>query len=74
MRGIRKLIIFSRKVSFARGSLLDLSAPSLTQKFSNLPAGSNGEDGKNGANGPTGKTEIFILVNKNAMRAIKLSK
>ena len=54
MKGIKKLAIFSRRLAFVKGSQLDLSAPNLSQRFGNLPAGANGLNGKHGANGPTG--------------------
>ena len=54
MRGIKKLTMFSRKVSFLNESKLDLRAPSLSQNFPTLAAGNNGGDGKFGVHGPTG--------------------
>lgn len=56
MRGIRKLTMFSRKLSFLKDSKLDLRAPALSQNLNTPPApGTDGDDGKHGVDGPTGK-------------------
>lgn len=55
MRGIKKLTVFSRKVSFLKESQLDLRAPDLLQSFNTLSAGDDGDDGKHGVHGPTGR-------------------
>lgn len=56
MRGIRKLAMFSRKLSFLKGSKLDLRAPALSQNLNTPPVpGTDGQDGKHGVDGPTGK-------------------
>ena len=58
MRGIKKLTVFSRKVTSMQGSRLDLSAPVLTQSFQSLPPSSDGADGRDGVPGPTGRATI----------------
>ena len=56
MRGIKKLTMFSRKVSFVKGSKLDLRAPDLSQNLGTpLTPGTDGNDGKHGGHGPTGR-------------------
>ena len=55
MRGTKRLTMFSRRMSFMKGSRLDLRAPDLTQSFKALSAGNDGDDGKHGVHGPTGK-------------------
>ncbi len=55
MRGIRKLTMYSREVSFVNESQLDLRAPDLSQVPPNLAAGENGDDGKHGVDGPIGR-------------------
>ncbi|KAL9982966.1 hypothetical protein ACROYT_G005081 [Oculina patagonica] len=57
MRGIRKLTLYSRKVSFVKESRLDVSAPSLLQNLPTQSPGTDGDDGKHGLHGPT--VEIF---------------
>ncbi|XP_078358122.1 uncharacterized protein LOC144642894 isoform X1 [Oculina patagonica] len=52
MRGIKKLTMYSRQVSFLKGSRLDVSAPSLPQSFRTLAPGTDGDDGKHGVHGP----------------------
>ena len=64
MTGIKKLTVFARKVVFTRGSLLDLPAPRLTQKFKTLPPGGNGEDGKDGPDGADGRETIAYKLYK----------
>ncbi|KAL9982791.1 hypothetical protein ACROYT_G004896 [Oculina patagonica] len=54
MHGIRKLTIYSRKVSFAKDSRLDLRAPDLSQSFPTQSSGDDGHDGKHGVDGPIG--------------------
>ena len=54
MRGIKKLTMFCRELSFVKGSKLDLRAPALSQTLPTLGIGDDGNDGKHGANGPTG--------------------
>lgn len=54
MHGLKNLTMYSRKVSFARESQLDLRAPELLQNFKTLSAGGDGGDGKHGVHGPTG--------------------
>ncbi|XP_027053468.1 uncharacterized protein LOC113680633 [Pocillopora damicornis] len=51
MRGTKKLTMFSRKLSFVKGSRLDLRAPDRPQNFKNLEPGADGKDGNHGANG-----------------------
>lgn len=60
MRGIRKLTLYSRKVSFVKESRLDVSAPGLSQNLPTLPPGTDGDDGKHGVHGPTGMV-IFLF-------------
>ncbi|KAL9982962.1 hypothetical protein ACROYT_G005077 [Oculina patagonica] len=52
MRGIRKLTIYSRKVSFVKDSQLDLRAPDLSQSLPTLPPSTDGNGGKHGVHGP----------------------
>ncbi|RMX38125.1 hypothetical protein pdam_00003073, partial [Pocillopora damicornis] len=51
MRGTKKLTMFSRKLSFLKGSKLDLRAPDLLQTFDKLEPGADGKDGNHGVNG-----------------------
>ncbi|XP_078356298.1 uncharacterized protein LOC144642898 isoform X2 [Oculina patagonica] len=60
MRGIKKLTMFTRKVIFMKGSQLDLSAPSLSQKFNKLQPGADGGNGRHGADGPI--VEVYAKV------------
>ncbi|KAJ7390265.1 hypothetical protein OS493_026138 [Desmophyllum pertusum] len=60
MHGIKKLMLYSRKVTSAADSRLDLSAPTLTQTFVSLIAGTDGDDGEQGVPGPI--VEIFADV------------
>lgn len=56
MCGVRKLTMFSRKLSFLKDSKLDLRAPAMSQDLDTPPApGTDGDDGKHGVDGPTGK-------------------
>ena len=56
MRGIHKLKMVSRKLTFTRESKLDLRAPDLIQDLATpLEPGKDGNDGKHGVNGATGK-------------------
>ena len=55
MRGTKKLTMFSRKLSFVKGSRLDLRAPDRPQNFKNLEPGADGKDGNHGVNGTIGK-------------------
>ena len=55
MRGTKKLTMFSRKLSFLKGSKLDLRAPDLLQTFDKLEPGADGKDGNHGVNGTIGK-------------------
>lgn len=61
MRGIKKLTMYSREVSFVNStSRLDLRAPDLQQSFPTLPRPSDkddrdGDDGKHGVHGPIGR-------------------
>ena len=55
MRGTKKLTMFSRKLSFVKGSRLDLRAPDRPQNFKNLEPGADGRDGNHGVNGTIGK-------------------
>ena len=55
MRGTKKLTMFSRKLSFVKGSRLDLRAPDRPQNFKNLEPGVDGKDGNHGVNGTIGK-------------------
>ena len=55
MRGTKKLTMFSRKLSFLKGSKLDLRAPDLLQTFDKLEPGADGKDGNHGLNGTIGK-------------------
>lgn len=55
MRGTKKLTMFSRKLSFVKGSQLDLRAPDLSQSFGILAPSTDGNDGKYGVDGAIGK-------------------
>ena len=55
MRGTKKLTMFSRNLSFVKGSRLDLRAPDRPQNFKNLEPGADGKDGNHGVNGTIGK-------------------
>ena len=55
MRGTKKLTMFSRNLSFVKGSRLDLRAPDRPQNFKNLEPGADGKDGNHGLNGTIGK-------------------
>ncbi|KAL9956907.1 hypothetical protein ACROYT_G038462 [Oculina patagonica] len=62
MRGIKKLTVFSRKVISGADSRLDLSAPTLEQKFELQKAGDDGDGGTFGVPGPI--VEIYADVLK----------
>ena len=55
MRGIKKLTMFSRKLSFLSGSKLDLRAPGLPRRIRSRGPGADGHDGKSGVHGPVGR-------------------
>ncbi len=59
MRGIRKVAIYSRKVSFVKDSQLDLRAPDLSQRFLTLLPSTDGHDGKHGVHGPIGRVILL---------------
>ena len=62
MRGIKKLTVFSRKLSFLRESRLDLRAPDLHQSFNPQSAGDDGDDGKHGVHGPAGRVRGVVML------------
>lgn len=55
MRGISKLKMVTRKITFLKGSKLDVRAPTLNQdQTTPTTPGASGRDGLNGADGPSG--------------------
>ncbi|KAJ7376171.1 hypothetical protein OS493_036285 [Desmophyllum pertusum] len=51
MYGLKRMTVFSRKVSFLKGSQLDLRSPAFVQKYNVLPPGSDGDSAKHGVHG-----------------------
>ena len=54
MYGLKRMTVFSRKVSFLKGSRLDLRSPAFVQKYNVLPPGSDGDSAKHGVHGANG--------------------